>query len=105
MMVVVSTVAFPPPPLITNPLVEKMNNVEKVLWSVVVALLLLLGYMLFGMLPVSLYAERICLEHNYPKSSTTWNFQNYCVRTVDQTEYVCSLDEVISNSCRFTPKP
>lgn len=78
-----------------------MDTIEKVLFSVIGVLVLLLGYLLFGLLPVSLYAERICLEHNYPKSSTTWNFQNYCVRTVEQTEYVCSLDEVISNSCRF----
>jgi hypothetical protein len=75
-----------------------MDNTEKVLWSIVIALcvymLLLIGY-----IPFSLYADKACVENGYPESKVTWNLQMYCTRTIEQTEYVCPLDDVLANSC------
>jgi hypothetical protein len=71
---------------------------EKILPAVLVVLIVVMLFFI-GMLPFGLYAERVCLQNGYPHSYITWKFEMSCGRTVNQTEYVCPLDDVIANSC------
>jgi len=47
-------------------------------FCVVAVFALLVGWM-FIMFPVTLHADRKCLEAGYPKSSVTYNFDIYCM--------------------------
>lgn len=40
---------------------------------------LVLAFMLFVALPVTLSTEARCLEQGYPKSAVTWNLKSYCM--------------------------
>jgi len=75
-----------------------MDFVEKFLMSAVVVLVIAL-LALLAFMPVSIHADNVCLQNGYPHSYIQFPYEIKCGRIVNQTEYVCSLDDVLSNSC------
>lgn len=62
---------------------------KKVLtWAIVVYLGIYTG--------LYLRDQRICQEVNSPKPLITYDFQQFCVRTVYGTDYVATLQDVIN---------
>ena len=55
--------------------------------------------LMIAFVPLSIYSSNSCLDYGYPKSFITWNFETKCGRIVNQTEYVCSLNDIKSGEC------
>ena len=53
-------------------------------------------------LPFALHASYICGQNGYPRSYFVFPNEISCGRIVNQTEYICSLDKVLSKTC-FPP--
>ena len=72
--------------------------VEKILMPFVVVLVIAM-LALLAFLPVVIHASNVCLQNGYPRSYVQFPYEIKCGRIVNQTEYVCPLDDVLSNSC------
>lgn len=72
--------------------------VEKILMPFVVVLVVAM-LALLAFLPVAIHASNVCLQNGYPHSYVQFPYEIKCGRIVNQTEYVCPLDDVLSNSC------
>lgn len=53
-------------------------KIEMALTALAGMFALFLVWMFFIMMPRALYAEKICLEQGYPKSSVTYDLSIYC---------------------------
>lgn len=73
---------------------------NKKFWVVVVLFGLFLVWLVVGLV-ISLGMEKQCFEHGFPNTRITWNYERYCVREVDETEYICKLEDVKSEKCDF----
>ena len=71
---------------------------EKFLMSVVVVLVIA-ALALLAFMPVVIHASNVCLQNGYPHSYIQFPYEIKCGRIVNQTEYVCLLSDVLSNSC------
>lgn len=71
---------------------------DKVLMPVLVILLVAL-FALLAFLPFNIYASNVCLQNGYPNGYVVFPYEIKCGCIVNQTEYVCPLDDVLSNSC------
>lgn len=71
---------------------------DKVLMPLLVVLLIaLLALLIF--IPFQVYASNVCLQNNYTNGYVVLPYEIKCGRIVNQTEYVCPLYDVLSNSC------
>lgn len=52
---------------------------EKIIFGALGLLIVVMLYLFFVVLPVSVVATEKCLEAGYPKSAVTWNFKRYCM--------------------------
>jgi hypothetical protein len=75
-----------------------MKFVEKFLMSLVVVSIILF-LVLLAFMPVFIHAANVCLQNGYPHSYIQFPYEIKCGRIVNQTEYVCPLSDVLSNSC------
>lgn len=72
--------------------------VEKILTPMLVVLLIaMLALLVF--IPFQVYASNVCLQNGYPNGYVVLPYEIKCGCIVNQTEYVCPLDNVLSNSC------
>jgi len=71
---------------------------EKFLMSVVVVLVIAV-LALLAFMSVVIHASNVCLQNGYPHSYIQFPYEIKCGRIVNQTEYVCLLSDVLSNSC------
>ena len=55
-----------------------MQRIEVILLAVCVPFLLFVAYVLFVLVPVSMYADAKCLRNGYPKSHVTIGLETYC---------------------------
>lgn len=53
--------------------------VDRVIWSLAIALVLYALYTLLVLTPMSLYHEAKCLEAGYPESQVTMGLSVYCI--------------------------
>lgn len=72
-----------------------MDLVEKFLGALVVIIVALM----ITLLAQSYHASRICLENGYPDAQVLLISEPYCVRIINQTEYVCALSDVVAGTC------
>lgn len=71
---------------------------DKVLMPVLVILLVAM-LALLAFVPFGIYASNACLQNGYPRGYVELPYVIKCGRIVNQTEYVCPLSDVLSNSC------
>lgn len=64
---------------------------------IVGALVLFVFYTIF-MFGLSVYRGSMCVENGYPRYYMSFNLDTYCIRIVEQTEYVVPLEEVLRES-------
>lgn len=72
-------------------------------WRAIPVAIVLLFAWAVVMSAVSIRAESGCLERGYPRASVTMTGSAYCIRTVLQTDYVVSLDELRRTGSRAAP--
>jgi len=72
--------------------------VEKVL-PLVLAVLLITLLALIALMPFGIYASYVCLQNGYPRGYFELPYEIKCGRIINQTEYICPLSDVLSNSC------
>jgi hypothetical protein len=72
--------------------------VDKVLMPVLVILVIAM-LALLAFLPFDVYASNVCLQNGYPNGYVVLPYEIKCGRIVNQTEYICPLSDVLSNSC------
>lgn len=51
--------------------------------------------LLLTILAIDARVQAICISNGYPEHSTTWNFIGYCIRTINQTQYVVPLNQIL----------
>ena len=51
---------------------------DKVMLAIAVPVSLMMSYVFFIILPVSLYADAECLKKGYPKAHVTFRLERYC---------------------------
>ena len=54
---------------------------------------------LIGIVGVSATTDKLCAEHGWPSPSVQWNYDRYCEREINETEYICPLEDVLADSC------
>lgn len=69
-----------------------------IVWTVVISLVLVVFFFVV-MFPVAVTTSAECLEYGFPHHSVTWKFEKYCMREVDETEYVCTLVDIRNGDC------
>lgn len=57
-------------------------------------LLVVLFIWLLSLAPYSLYAKAKCLSYGYPRYSVSVTYKAYCIRTINQTEFVVPLKDI-----------
>ena len=67
--------------------------------DVLLVLLVILILCTFAMVPVSIYASNVCSRLGYPTAYIVIPFEVKCGRVIQQTEYICSIDEIQSERC------
>lgn len=60
-------------------------------------LILVLTFIIWGfsIVGADMSIQAKCAKYGYPRSITTWNFKGYCIRTIEQTEYIVPLNIVL----------
>jgi hypothetical protein len=71
-----------------------MYDWEEVIVKIGIAILLVIALWAITIAIVTMPMKSICLTHGYPESQFTWNFIGYCVRTVNQTQYVVPISSI-----------
>ncbi len=64
-------------------------------YTVLISLLVFLIWM-FSLAGYDMRVQTNCARNGYPSNITTWNYKAYCIRIVEQTEYVVPLEDVLS---------
>lgn len=55
-----------------------MNTVEKIVFTLIAPIFLMIIYMMLVMVPVQAYTEAECLRNGYPKAHVTIGLERYC---------------------------
>lgn len=65
-------------------------------WATVIRLILALVFVVFIFVYVglSLDLSAQCAEMGWPEYRITWNLEKYCVKRVNQTDYIKLLSEI-----------
>ena len=71
-----------------------MDWQDRILGGFVVFVVVLVVLVVSVVLPLSLRADAICVEHGWPSGILTWKLEAYCMREVNETEYVLPLERV-----------
>lgn len=50
---------------------------------------------IFTMMFIDFRNQAICLSYGFPEHNTTWNAIGYCIRTINQTQYVVLIKELL----------
>ena len=58
------------------------------------AISLVLLAWLFAMIPKMIFAQEVCLAHGYPNGRIDYKLNAYCVKRVNQTDFVVPLADV-----------
>ena len=77
------------------------NTFEKIAFGFCVALVGLLLLWVVVMLPFIAHTGKVCAEHSWPHGEVQYNLDKYCIREINETEYICPLDEVMAGTCVF----
>ena len=72
--------------------------IDKLLMPALVILVVVI-LALLAFVPFDIYASNVCLQNGYPRGYVELPYVIKCGRIVNQTEYVCPLSDVLSNSC------
>lgn len=71
-----------------------MNRIENLIIGTLIALV----FYCISMAVISIYKGSMCFENGYPEYYVSLNLDTYCIRTIEQTQYVVPLDEVLKES-------
>ena len=74
---------------------------EKIAVGFVVVTIVPLVLWLLVMTPFIVQADKVCAENGWPTAEVQYNLDQYCVREIDETEYICLLDDVLADACVF----
>jgi hypothetical protein len=74
-------------------------------YFIIILFVLSMFYLICIWSPINIYVESQCLKHGFPDSNTTWSFKGYCTREINNTQYVCRLSEITSDSCPISELP
>lgn len=69
------------------------------IFAPLLVVLVILLILLIAFTPVVVYANNVCLQNGYPDSYIAYPEGIMCGRVVEQTEYVCALNDVLSGTC------
>ena len=72
---------------------NNLDNVEKLLFGLLVFLGILLIYVFIWAI-ISFNVDAQCLEYGWKDSSVTYNFHSYCIREENEYEITKSLEQV-----------
>jgi len=75
--------------------------VEKVFFTFLCALVVFWVLTVFIYLPMSLHVGQVCAKHGWPTGNLYFNMDKYCIREINETEYICPLETVVANECVF----
>ena len=73
------------------------DNFRGTSWVIVALVILLIASIAF--IPWAFHAESTCLELGYPHTDILIDGSIMCGRTVNQTEYVCSIEDITDGNC------
>ena len=77
------------------------NSIADVLLILLILFLVICVVISFVISFVSLRATKICNENGWPRALTYPDMSSYCVREINETEYVCHVSAVVANGCVF----
>ena len=77
------------------------NTFEKIAFGFFVTLVGILLVWVVVMLPFVVHAEKICAEHAWPSGEVQYNLDMSCTREINETEYICPLEDVLAGTCVF----
>ena len=75
-------------------------TIDKIVIPSVAVILIVALVLVVALAPFGIYAMSVCVDNGYPRAYTKIpQMEIRCGRIVNQTEYICLLDDVVAKRC------